>query len=205
MSVSRHLIESLELFQGLTETEFKLLSHHLKVEERMLGDVLFSEGDLARSCLCLVEGEVSVYLQKNAGEEKIASLKPGASIGHLALIDRKRRSATCRVSSPKAVIAELTHETFDQLFSAQTSLAFRVMDNLVMDLVGHLRENNARLVTVSRERNQAKINRKLGGVRAALKEQRIDTGKIEIDALEADSVEVCMPSLDQRMRERRDK
>jgi len=205
MSIPHQLIGSLELFQGLTESELTLLGHHLKVEEKVHGAALFSEGDLARSCFCLVDGEVSVYLEKDTGEAKIATLKPGASIGHMALIDRKRRSATCRVSSPKAVIAELAHDTFDQLFSAQTSLAFKVMDNLVMDLVGHLRENNARLVTANQERNQAKINRKLGNVRAEMKEQRIDTGKIEIDALEADSVEVCMPTLDQRMRERRDK
>jgi CRP-like cAMP-binding protein len=201
VSIQIALLRDLELFAGLNESELELLRHHVKLHEWVLGDTLFVEGDIGSGCFCLVDGQVSVYLNKEDGEEALASLQAGASIGHFALIDGKRRSATCRVTSEKAMIIELTRETFDQLFSAQTSFAFKVMDNLVMDLVRHLRGNNDRLLTANRQRNQAKINSTTGRFNFP----HIDTGSIDVDNIDTDSIEVCVPTLDQRMRDRRDK
>jgi len=206
VSVSTQLLEPLSLFQGLAPNELALLTHHVTIHQLTMGQDLFKEGEVARSCLVLVDGRVSVYLNQDGKEERIATLEPGAPIGHMALIDRKRRSATCKVTSPEATVLSLEHEHFDQLFSAQTPLAYKILDNLVMDLVGRLRQTNERLLEATRERNEARIKRKTRGTTATLTDQADgDAGNFDIDEMDVDSIEVYVPSLEQRMRERRDK
>ncbi|MEE2756739.1 MAG: cyclic nucleotide-binding domain-containing protein [Myxococcota bacterium] len=199
MSIAIPLLQSLDLFANLSNTELEMLRHHVVIHQRTLGDQLFAVDERARSCLCLVDGLVGVYLPTETTEEKVATIKPGGSVGHLALIDRKRRSATCRVISPQATILELTHETFDQLFSSESPLAFKIMDNLVMDLVGHIRENKDKIIIAKRERNEAKLNQKIGSQKGDRNPDKT------YDELSIEDIEVCIPSLDQRMREKRDK
>ncbi len=199
MSIAIPLLQSLDLFANLTSNELETLRHHVVIHQRDMGAQLFAADERARSCLCLVDGLVGVYLPTETTEEKVATIKPGGSVGHLALIDRKRRSATCRVISPQATILELTHETFDQLFSSESPLAFKIMDNLVMDLVGHIRDNKDKIISAKRERNEAKLNRKVGPKSA---DKNPDS---TYDELSIEDIEVCIPSLDQRMREKRNK
>ena len=206
MSIPIQLLRPLSLFQGLSDKELTLLTYHVSVFEMTIGDDLFEEGDVALNCLVLVDGQVSVYVTRDGQRERVATLKDGAPIGHMALIDRKRRSATCTVTSARASILKLGHDAFDQLFSAQTPLAYKILENLIVDLVSRLRQTNQRLVEATRERNEAKIRRKTRAAAATLMGQdKADTDQFDPEGIDVDSVEVYIPSLEQRMRERRNK
>ena len=194
MKVSKEVLGKLELFARLSPKELEVLEHHVSVKERRRDEILFRVDDRAHSCLCLVEGKVGVFIPKEHQEENIATITAGQSVGHLALIDRKRRSATVRVTSDKARILELSLETFDRLFNAQSPLAFKIMDNIVMDLVGRIRDNKNKIITAKRERNEARLKRKVGQQSGPARDA--DFGE--------DDIEVVIPGLEQRMRDKRD-
>ena len=77
----------------------------------------------------------------------------------MALIDGKRRSATCIIMSAAAHLVELADD-FDRLMSAQTPFAYKILDKLTTDLVTRLRLTNERLVDARREQNQAALRRR---------------------------------------------
>jgi CRP-like cAMP-binding protein len=202
MNISSELLGKLPLFSGLTTKELEVLRENLVLREFHHGDALFSEGDPARSCFVLIQGTVGVYIQNKNGEnDHIAQLEQGAMVGHLALIDNKRRSATCRSLSNPTRLVELTRDDFDRLFWAQNSFAYKILDNLTLDLVQRLRSTNDRLVNANRE--QATGRPTADGVRSAA-EALLGDSSID-EELDPDKVEVCIPTLDQRMRDRSDK
>ena len=68
------------------------------------------------------------------------------------------------------------------------------MDNIVMDLVGRIRDNKNKIITAKRERNEARLKRKVG-----------QQGEPNRDAdFSEDDIEVVIPGLEQRMRDKRD-
>lgn len=194
----------LPLFAGLTPKEFQVLREHLVLREFKLGEILFNEGDPARSCFVILNGRVGVYIRNREGElEEIAQLESGAMVGHLALIDNKRRSATCRSQANPTQLVELSRDDFDRLFWAQSSFAYKILDNLSLDLVQRLRSTNDRLVNARRE--QATGRPSLQGAKDAAQALLGDSIDRSVDELDPDQIEVCIPSLDQRMRDRNDK
>ena len=206
MSVSAALLRSLSLFKGLTPKELEVLGGHIHLPERRMTDVLFSQGDVARSCLIIVEGRVGVFVGQGAQEEQIVALKDGAILGHMALVDGKRRSATCRVTSAKATIIELRHEEFAHLFNAQSPFAYKILDNLVMDLVGMLRTATTKLEDARQSKSERIKQKKIRDAAAHLagtQDDTLDTSMFDVDDMDVDSVEVCYSSMEQRMRDKR--
>jgi CRP-like cAMP-binding protein len=156
-------LRALPLFQALTPHEFDLLQQHLRPLFAGAGEILFEEGDPGRSCYIIVTGEIGVYKQLPGhtgtgpeGRSKVATLEPGAMVGHMALIDNKPRSATCKVETGDTLLLELGREEFEMLFTAKTPFAFKIIDRLAIDLVSSLRRTTALLQKAHREQNRAK-------------------------------------------------
>ena len=82
----------------------------------------------------------------------MAQLVQGETLGHMALVDRNRRSAACRVTSAQAELGELRSDDFERLFNAKTPFAYKILDNLVTDLVGRLRATNQTVLRASVDR-----------------------------------------------------
>ena len=81
------------------------------------GDVLYREGDPARDCYVIVEGEVDVTV---AGRF-VGSVGEGESVGEMGLLDRSPRTATVVARSP--VTAQLIEaEGFDRLLDEAPSV-----------------------------------------------------------------------------------
>ena len=96
MTGNLNSLRKLPLFQGLTFAELNALKEHLTLRHAPAGSTLFTEGEAARSCFVIVEGEIDVVTHvERRGDEKLATLGPGALVGHMALVDHRPRSATC--------------------------------------------------------------------------------------------------------------
>ena len=75
MKIDDNELGQLPLFSGLTPKEFQVLRENLVLREFKLGEVLFDEGDPARSCFVILNGRVGVYIRNKEGEqEEIAQL-----------------------------------------------------------------------------------------------------------------------------------
>ncbi len=201
MSLSLDKMKTIPLFSELSDSELEMLRHHLTVNEYLGGQTIFRLDDRAVSCFIISSGSVGVWLNDADDLEPVVTLESGSLVGQMALIDGKRRSATCRVNSTTAVLVELKRDDFDRLMAAQTSFAYKILDKLVLELVGRLRETNERLVAAHAERSRAGMEKKTREAAAHL----LGGGSGTFDDLDPDSIQVMVPSLTQRMRERQDK
>lgn len=135
----------LPLFAGMGPRDLELMESVLRRRPLTFNEPLFTEGDAARSCYVLVNGEINVLKRMNDGKSQhLATLRPGALVGHVALIDHRPRSATC-VATGRALVLELSGDDFDRLFDANSPFAFKILDAVATDLVARLRTATERL------------------------------------------------------------
>ena len=91
-------LSRVKLFKGLSAHELGLLESSLSRRDLDKGAYLFKENDTAHSCFVILSGTISVHLKSTDEEsEPVAILETGETVGHLALVDRSKRSAarTC--------------------------------------------------------------------------------------------------------------
>jgi CRP-like cAMP-binding protein len=95
----------------------------------------------------LLDGELDVIRSGPSGEELLATMRQGAFVGQIALVDRGPRSATVRARTD-AWLLELSRETFERLLHARTSLALRFQDQIAIAGIRQYRMALARLQTL---------------------------------------------------------
>lgn len=193
-------LRRLPLFRDLTPKELAGLRDYLTWRRFDPGDVLFREGESAPSCFVLAAGDVDVLTRLADGtEQKLATLAPGALVGHLALIDHKPRSATCRVALRPARLIELGRDDFNRLLHAKSPFAYKILDRVALDLVGRLRAATERFADKKRGIGETRRDRA-----KATAELLMGQGSHRLDpAEELGSIEVVMPTADQRFNDRR--
>jgi CRP-like cAMP-binding protein len=186
----------IKLFKGLSEHELSLLEPSITRQRKHAGDYLFKSGDAAIGCYVIIAGEIGVYLgdATQSDSEPVAVLEQGETLGHMAIVDRSRRSASCRVMSSTVELGELRSDDFERLFNAKTPFAYKILDNLVTDLVGRLRASNQTVLRASADRKHQMDN----STKKVVAHQLL--GKAEDWNL--DKVEVLGMSLEHRIKRR---
>lgn len=145
-SKSLQAMSRLPLFSALTTDELSVLSHHLRILKLPPFGPVFEDGDPGRSCYVVLAGNVEVIkILPTGNEERLATLDPGALLGHMALIDNQPRSAGCRASIGGARLLELGRQEFDLLLTAKSTFAYKILDQVAMDLSARLRGATERL------------------------------------------------------------
>lgn len=97
-------IENVDLFDGLSPDEIRLLRDTSIVREFAKNTVLIHEGDVADSLFVVESGRVKVYCSDKGGKDFVLNLlEAGDYFGELALLDDDRRSASVRAMEPTTV------------------------------------------------------------------------------------------------------
>jgi CRP-like cAMP-binding protein len=137
-----HLLEKVPLFAGLSRRQLGKLLVKLFEKNYQPGETIFLEGEPAKALFIVLHGRVSI-LHTGKEEEQVATLTPGAYFGELALIDDLPRSATARADEHSALLI-LYKSHFDELIEGHSTIAIRVMGNLLKALAGYVRAAHAR-------------------------------------------------------------
>ena len=112
----RDALSRLPLLSTLSRQELELIEHRLQRRNLKAGEALFREGEPGTSCSIIVLGEIKVFKSLEEGRvDQLATLPQGALVGHISLIDRKPRSATCRAGATGATVLELSLQDFELL------------------------------------------------------------------------------------------
>ena len=134
------------LISSLNQDETRLIMNQLDYKAMRADDTLFNEGDSGAQCYLIINGSIVVSKRLESGlDQTLATLNSGELLGQIALIDRKPRSATCKAGPQGAGLVLLGSDTFESLYSAQNTFAYKVLDHIVSDLAKRLRGANQQL------------------------------------------------------------
>ncbi len=136
------------------DADLELLSRATALRAFGPKEVLFEEGSVGDSCFLILQGEVDVLRKHHDKVRILASLKVGALVGQLALIDHAPRSASVVACAPTYAL-ELGHEMFDRLLLSHSPMALRFQEQIAIAGVRQLRAATARLVSLMEQRNDA--------------------------------------------------
>jgi CRP-like cAMP-binding protein len=128
-------LERVQLFAGLDRTSLERLATGLRTRRFRRNEVLFHQGDPGDSLFIVTAGAVKIVLPSEEGDEAIlATVRPGAFFGELALLDGAPRSATAIAMEPTETLV-LPRDRFRLLIDTEPA----TRDALLAALAGELR------------------------------------------------------------------
>ncbi len=139
------ILDGLDLFQGFTYGELKIIGRFLAFTTKEKGDIIFNEGDPGSFMLILADGRISVYKGGEHGNHLLSYEGRGRFIGEMALLDHERRSATC-VADTACKLLMLDHAALNKMEQDAPLLAYRFMRCLALLLSRRLRKTSGMLV-----------------------------------------------------------
>lgn len=140
------LISKTELFGVLDRLDINLLASYMSLYKAKDKDIIITEGEEGDYMLLVVEGNIDVLKQDTQHRMKhITSIKPGAIVGEMAVVDGEKRFATCIASEP-SVLAVLTRDALVQIIDNEPKLGAKILVQLLAMMSEHLRETGGKLV-----------------------------------------------------------
>lgn len=119
------------------------------------GETLCEEDDKGNTLFLLMAGSVDVYKRDARGSrQKLATVQAPSLLGHMSLIDRSPRSATC-VTASECQVGVMEMATFDELRAARTESGTAFRRLLLASLNQQLRRGDARLHALLNEAEPA--------------------------------------------------
>ncbi|MGZ3419101.1 MAG: cyclic nucleotide-binding domain-containing protein [Polyangiales bacterium] len=147
-------LRALPALREYGDADLELLSRATALRKFAPKEVLFDEGSIGDSCFLLLDGDVDVVRDHHGKVRVLSTLKAGALVGQLALVDRAPRSASV-VANVQTHALELGKDVFDKLMQAQSALALRFQEQVAIAGIRQLRSATARLVALMAQRNEA--------------------------------------------------
>lgn len=136
--VTVEMLRALPGFDKFTDDELGVLVSVAPERHFPAGAMLCRQGEVGRSCFCVVSGEVEVLMAAPAGDQIVWRLRPGSIAGQMALVDRAPRSASLRAAGTVLAL-ELHKETFEKLLAASSPLALRFQRHVAVSGIKQLR------------------------------------------------------------------
>jgi cAMP-dependent protein kinase regulator len=147
-------LRALPALREYGDADLELLSRASALRKFAPKEVLFEEGSIGSSCFLLLDGDVDVVRDHHGKLRVLSTLKAGALVGQLALVDRAPRSASV-VANVQTHALELGRDVFDKLMQAQSALALRFQEQVAIAGIRQLRSATSRLVALMEQRNEA--------------------------------------------------
>ncbi len=142
--ITRPEAQNAQLFRNIDLDTIWPLLEQCPVREVPAGRVLIAEGELSRNVYLVLEGHLQVQLDATR-KDIVASIEAGQTVGELAPIDHRARSATV-IAAEDCRVLDVTEDRFWALL--RTSHAFAL--NVLETLCGRLRGINVSLAESQR-------------------------------------------------------
>lgn len=121
------------------------------------GTRLCREGDPGDTMFVVLEGRVQVLLKDGEGNDRqLAVVEPPALLGHVTLVDRSPRSASC-VALDTVDVVTLDGATYDAAVREPSHIGSALRRLLIASLVGQLSSGNARIRDVIEGRDRGVV------------------------------------------------
>lgn len=131
--------------RGIQPADLASALDRCEIKTMDVGMMVCKEGQDAAEIFFLVEGEVSVVKSGPRGKlHELAALSAPALLGHMALLERTKRSATCMTKTPVR-LAILSRDSYDSLLYEPSGAGRALRRLLLASLAGQLSNGNQRL------------------------------------------------------------
>src|SRR5436190_1240605 len=144
-SEAADFLATVPLFQGGDEADLVELARVLRRRTVSEGEVLWSQGDLARELVFVVEGGLSASLHV-PGERvvEIGHAGPGDIVGEIGLLDGGEHTMTVQATEPATMLVLSRHD-FIALLARPDRSAFELKRRLALQFAARLRNQLAQL------------------------------------------------------------
>lgn len=134
------IIHQIRLFDDFGIDEIRALCHFMHCYAAPRGYTILREGDYGDYMVLILTGSSDVRVQiPGIGNEKIAELGPGSTVGETSMIDGKPRFVSCITTAPTD-FAILTRASLNQILMQAPRLGNKFMLTLLQLLSARLRE-----------------------------------------------------------------
>jgi CRP-like cAMP-binding protein len=141
------MLRKVPFFGGLDSAKLKLLAFTSRALKFAPGEALVRKGEPADSAYVILEGEVEIVGETNAGEFIVAVVGRNELQGEMGVITNTPRGATVRAKTAVRAL-RISGDVFLRLITENPECALDVM----RQLCGRLNASNARLAAAQRER-----------------------------------------------------
>jgi hypothetical protein len=114
-------LKKIHLFHGLEEDEFAAIGAELDEASYPAGSVVFKQDTKADSFYLIYAGNVRIVRKQNKKEIQLARLVREDYFGEMALVERRRRSATVTALSDTLLLV-LSRQDFEKLYKQKPAL-----------------------------------------------------------------------------------
>jgi diguanylate cyclase (GGDEF)-like protein len=132
--ITRAEAESAQLFRDTDLDVIWPLVERCPIRELPRGEVLIAEGELSRNVYVLLKGMLEVQLDP-ARKDVVARIDPGQTVGELAPIDHRARSATV-IAATECRVLDVAEDTFWSLLRTSHAFALNVLGTVCDRLRG---------------------------------------------------------------------
>jgi hypothetical protein len=139
--ISIDKLRTVDIFQGLTDWELKIVSQFFVEENMEKGATLFQEGEKADRLFILEEGAVSIRLKEG---EKYDITMPGKIVGWSFLVPPNRYTASAAIIAPSKLLV-IKSPDFYYLIHKEPKMGVKVMGNLAEVVASRLSQLRGRI------------------------------------------------------------
>ena len=146
------MLRKVPFFAGLDSAKLKLLAFTSRALKFAPGEALMRKGEPADSAYVILEGEVEIVGETNAGEFIVAVVGRNELQGEMGVITNTPRGLTVRAKIAVRAL-RISGDVFLRLISENPECALDVM----RQLSGRINASNARLATAQRDLESLKV------------------------------------------------
>lgn len=137
------VLRKIELFNGLSDQELKLVEMICKEKRFTPGEVIVSQGEYTDELYVITQGFVEVHLGKPSNKIKdLVTLGEGQITGEMSLVDQGPRSATVAAGTEPTTVQIIDRKDLETICLETPSIGYIIMRNIAIDLAFKLRHRN---------------------------------------------------------------
>ena len=141
-----NMIESAQLFQDLPRSDIRTIAGYARAYGANKGVTIFKEGQKGSFMCVVIKGRVDIFKESDTREPKrITSIRPGKTMGEMALLDDLPHSATTTAVEDTTLVL-ITKFNFDRLTEEHPVLGNKILRKIARLMSLRLRQTTGILL-----------------------------------------------------------
>lgn len=139
-------LENATMFKDFSRLELENIVRYMHAYKSSKGAILLQEGETDHYLMIIIQGKAGIYKENDQGQrKKIATVRNGATLGEMSIIDAAPHSATV-ITEESCEIALLTKTNLQKITDEQPALGVKLLWKIAWQLSVRLRQVSGVLV-----------------------------------------------------------